>query len=150
MNTDIEFLDQQRMKLLKWYLISFAVFMLLVLTRHFFRLSGLNSQPVGIAVLIGLIITLILQVIYLTRSSLLERNIRQKPHLEEALNNELVKSLESQSWIAAYIGASGMTVFFAITWSFYPLCDPVMISLSTIAAGAGASRAYFYFRYRKS
>jgi lysylphosphatidylglycerol synthetase-like protein (DUF2156 family) len=150
MNTDIEFLDQQRMKFLKWYLIGFTIFMLLLLTRHFFRLSGLNSQPIGTAVLIGLVLTLLLQIIFVVRSALLERDIRQDPRLETALHNELVKSLETQSWIAAYIGSAGMTLFFAITWSFYPICDPVTISLSAIAAGAGASRAYFYFRYKMS
>ena len=150
MNTDIEFVDQQRMKFLKWYLISFAIFMLLMLTRHFFRLGGLNSQPIGIAVLIGLVLTLLLQVICVLRSALLERHIHQDPRLEAALHNELVKSLETQSWIAAYIGSAGMTLFFAIIWSFYPICDPVTISLSAIVAGAGAHRAYFYFKYKMS
>jgi len=150
MISDIEFLDQKRMTFLKWYLIGFVVFMLLMLTRHFFRMDGLNSQPIGIAVLIGLVVTLLLQVICLIRSALLERDIHQDPRLEAALNNELVKSLMTQSWIAAYIGSAGMTLFFAITWSFYPICDPVTISLTSIAAGAGASRAYFYFRYKMS
>lgn len=77
-------------------------------------------------------------------------NLTHDPHLQAALNNELVQSLMTQSWIAAYIGSAAMTVFFAITWAFYPICDPVTISLSTIAAGAGASRAYFYFRYKRS
>ena len=150
MNTDIEFFDQQRMKFLKWYLISFAIFMFLMLTRHFFRMNGLNSQPIGVVVLIGLIATLLLQFISIIQSALLERDIHKDPRLEAALNNELVKSLVTQSWVAAYIGASGMTLFFAITWSFYPICDPVTISLTSIAAGAGASRAYFYFRYKMS
>jgi len=150
MQTNIEFFDQQRMKYLKWYLIGFAIFMLLMLTRHFFRLDGLNSQPIGIAVLIGLLATLLLQVICLIKSALLEKDIHQDPRLEAALNNELVKSLMTQSWIAAYIGSAGMTLFFAITWSFYPICDPVTISLTSIAAGAGASRVYFYFRYKTS
>ena len=150
MSTDIEYLDQQRMKFLKWYLVGFAIFMVLMLTRHFFRLGGLNSQPIGNAVLVGLLLTLALQVICVTRSALLEREIHRNPRLEAALNNELVKSIVTQSWIAAYIGASAMSLFFAITWSFYPICDPVTIALSTIIAGAGASRAYFYFRYKTS
>jgi hypothetical protein len=150
MNTDIEFLDQQRMKFLKWYLVGFAICLTLMLTRHFFRLSGLNSEPIGVVVLIGAILTLLLQVICVIRSALLERDINKIPHLAAALNNELVKSITTQSWIAAYIGTSGMTLFFAITWSFYPICDPVSISLTSIVAGAGAHRAYFYFKYKMS
>ena len=148
MNTDIEYLDQQRMNYLKWYLVAATIFMLLLLTRHFFRLGGLNSQPIGILVLIGLVLTLISQAIFLVRSALLARDIRQDPRLEAALNNELVKSIETQSWVAAYLGTAGMTLFFAVTWSFYPICDPVTICLTAIAAGAIANRAYFYFRYR--
>lgn len=148
MTQDIEVLDQRRMVFLKWYLIGFAAFMCLMLTRYFFRKSGLNTQPVGIAVLVGLIVTLLLQVVCIAASALLERDIHQDPHLEAALNNELVKALLTQSWIAAYIGTAGMTLFFAVTWAFYPICDPVMISLTSIAAGAGANRAYFFFRYR--
>lgn len=82
------------------------------------------------------------------RKVLLERDIGQDPCLKAALNNELVKSLFTQSWVAAYLGSAGMTLFFAITWAFYPICDPVTICLSSIAAGAGASRAYFYIRYK--
>jgi hypothetical protein len=148
MTSDIEFLDHRRMTFLKWYLIGFGLSMLLMLTRYFFRLGGLNSQPIGMAVLIGVVVTLLLQVICLIGSAFLERDIHQDPHLEAALHNELVKSLMTQSWLAAYIGSAGMTLFFAITWSFYPICDPVTISLTAITAGAGASRAYFYFRYK--
>ena len=150
MNMDIEFLDQQRMKYLKWYLVGFIIFMLLMPPRHFFRLGGLNSEPIGIAVLIGLILTLLLQVFCLSRSALLEREINKDPRIKAALNNELVRSLMTQSWVAAYIGAAGMTVFFAVTWFFYPICDPVTICLVSIAAGAGANRTYFYFKYKMS
>ena len=97
MVSDIEVLDQKRMTFLKWYLVGFGLCMLLMLTRHFFRRAGLNSQPIGIAVLIGAIVGLLLQVVFLVRSALLEKDIRQDPRLEAALNNELVKSLMTQS-----------------------------------------------------
>jgi hypothetical protein len=150
MNKDIEYLDQQRMKFLKWYLVGFVICLAMMLTRHFFRLSGLNEQPIGMVVLIGAILTLLLQVVSVIQSALLERDIRQEPHLEAALNNEFVETITTQSWVAAYIGASAMTLFFAISSSFYPICDPVTISLTSIVAGAGASRAYFYFKYKMS
>ena len=150
MVADIELLDRKRMVLLKWYLIGFVVSLAMMLTRHFFRESGLNAQPVGAVVLAGAIAGVLLQAVCVALSALLERDIHRDPRLEAALHNELVQSLTSQSWVAAYIGASAMTLFFAITSSFYPICDPVTISLTSIVAGAGASRAYFYFRYRAS
>jgi len=148
MTNDIEHYDQKRMQFLKWYIIGFVICLTLLLTRHFFRSSGLNSQPIGIAVLIGTIITLLIQAISIFGLGLLERDINHKPHLKAALNNELVRTLTVESWLAAYLAASGMTLFFAITWSFYPICDPVTIALSSIMAGAGANRVYFYFRYK--
>ena len=150
MVADIELLDRRRMALLKWYLVGFAVSLALMLTRHFFRQGGLNAQPIGAVVLAGAVAGLALQAACVVLSELLERDIRHDPRLQAALHNELVQSLVSQSWIAAYIGASAMTLFFAITGAFYPICDPVTISLTSIVAGAGASRAYFYFRYRAS
>jgi hypothetical protein len=148
MDSDIESLDQKRMAFLKWYLIGFAVSMLLLLARHFFRLDGLNSQPIGNIVLVGLVVALLEQVICVVGSALIERDIHRDPRLDAALNNELVKALVTQSWIAAFVGSSGMTLFFAITSSFYPICDALTICLSSIVMGIGASRAYFYFRYR--
>ena len=148
MSSDIEVLDRKRMSYLKWYLVGFGISLILMLTQFFFQRDGLNSQPIGIAVLVGVAVTLLLQAICVIRSALLERHILQHPHLDAALNNELVKSLVAQSWIAAYVATAGMTVFFAITSSFYPVCDPLTISLTSTVAGAGASRAYFYFRYQ--
>ncbi|MBU0595335.1 hypothetical protein KJ567_01450 [Candidatus Bipolaricaulota bacterium] len=46
-------------------------------------------------------------------------------------------------------GAAGV-LFFAIVSSFYPVCDPVAIALTTIIVGAGAQRATFYFKYRSA
>ena len=148
MDKDIESLDQRRMTYLKWYLIGFTVFLILMLTRHFFRLDGLNEQLVGNLVLVGIILGFLVIVTSVIISAFLERDIHQDPRLHAALNNELVQQINTQSWIAAYIGTCLMTLFFAVTWSFYPICDPVSISLTSIMTGAGAHRAYFYFRYK--
>jgi hypothetical protein len=136
MLSKIESLDRRRMKLLEWYLISFVFFLLLTLARFFFRAEGLNSQLVQAGTAIG--------------AALLGRQIRSEPSLEAALNNELIRSLETQSWTAAYFGAAGATLFFAIVFFFYPICDPVMIALTAIITGLGAYQATFYFKYRSS
>lgn len=150
MQPDIEVLDRKRMKFLKGYLISFAVFLTLMLVRHFFRAGGLNVQPIGVIVLMGLIVSLLVQACCLFLSAQLQRQINHDPRVEAALDNEMVRDLEARSWLAAYIACAGATLFFAITGFFYPVCDPVTISLVSITAGAGANRAYFYFRYNAS
>jgi len=150
MMSQIELLDRRRMRLLEWYLVSFLLFLLLTLVRFFFRGEGLNSQPIGMAVLAGLIVTLVLQAGTALGTALLSRKIRSDPSLEAALNNELIQSLEIQSWRAAYFGAAGATLFFAIVSTFYPVVDPVMIALTAIITGLGAYQATFYFKYRAS
>jgi hypothetical protein len=119
-----------------------------MLVRHFFRRNGLNDEPIGYLVLAGLIVTLILQVFYVIKQAILAAEMHRDPDLEEALNNELVRSLEIYSWRAAYIGACATTLFFAFISSFYPICDTVTIALTTIIVGAGAHRATFYFKYK--
>ena len=138
------------MRLLEWYLVSCACFLLLMIARFFFRAGGLNSQPIGMAVLAGLIVTLLLQAASAFGQALLAIRIRSDPNLEAALNNELIQSLEVQSWRAAYFGAAGATLLFAIVSTFYPVVDPVMIALTAIIAGFGAYQATFYFKYRAS
>jgi len=147
---DVEQLDRRRMRLLEWYLVSFVLFLLLLLVRFFFRAEGLNSQPIGLAVLGGLIVTLLVQAVSALGAALLARKIRSDPSLEVALNNELIQSLETQSWRAAYFAAAGATLFFAIVSFLYPVCDPVMIALTVIITGIGGYQATFYFKYRRS
>jgi len=150
MKSEIEILDKKRMRYLELFVSGVAVFILLSITRFFFRLGGLNSRPIGKAVLLGLILSLILIALSTIRSAILWRTIKDNTHLMDALHNELVQSLEVRSWKAAFIGAVGTTFFFAIASSFYPVCDPVLTALTSAIAGAGAHQATFYFVYRSS
>ena len=150
MMSQIELLDRRRMRLLEWYLVSCSVFLLLMIARFFFRAGGLNSQPIGMAVLAGLIVTLLLLAGSAFGQALLARRIRSDPSLEAALNNELIQSLEIQSWRAAYFATAGATLFFAVVSFFYPVYDPVLIALTAIITGFGAYQATFYFKYRAS
>ncbi len=150
MNSDIEMLDKRRMRYLELYLIGSGAFIILSVARFFFRLGGLNSRPIGAVVLIGLILSLLLLALSALGSLLLGRKIKNNPKLEEALNNELIQSIEVRSWRAAYCGSVAVTTFFAAAWFFYPVCDPVMVALTSIITGAGAYQATFYFKYRLS
>ena len=150
MNRDIETLDKLRMRFLQWYLIGLVPFLVLSITRFFFRRDGLNSQPIGTAVLIGLLLSLLILAISTIGSAILGRTIKNDPSLADALNNELVRALETQSWKAAFLGVVATIVFFALVWFLYPVSDPVLVALTSIITGAGAYRANFYFRYRSS
>ncbi len=148
MNSEIERLDRRRMRYLEWYLMGCIVFIILSVTRYFFRLGDLNASPVGKAVLYGLILSLLVLAASALASVRLGRKINQDPALKEALNNELVQALDVQSWKAAFFGAVGTTLFFALSWFFYPVCDPVMTALTAIIVGLGSYQGTFYFKYR--
>lgn len=146
-NSDIERLDNQRMTYLAWYLVGCALFVILSLVRYFLRIGDMNSQPIGTAVLVGLILSLLLLGANAIRSARLNRKIMKDPVLKEALLNELIQAIELQSWRAAYLGAAGASLFFALSWVFYPVCDPVLIALTSIVTGLGAYQGTFYFLY---
>jgi len=93
MDSDIERLDKKRMGFLALYQVGFEIFIILSVTRYFFRLRGLNSQPIGITDLIGLQLSLMLLGISTIGSLSLGRKIKRDPLLKEALYNELVRSL---------------------------------------------------------
>jgi hypothetical protein len=150
MNPEIEILDKQRMRYLELTLIGIAAALILSVIRFFFRLRDLNAQPIGMAVLIGLILSVLLMAFSSLGSARLGRKIRNDPALKAALYNELVISLEIQSWRAAFLGAVATNAFFALTYFFYPVCDPVMVTLTSIIAGLGAYKATFYLKYRSA
>ena len=150
MKLDIEDLDRKRMKHLEWYLISVVLFTVLSITRFFFRLGDWNTQPIGKVVLIGLFLSLAMIVLVTVRSGMLWRAVRDEPTLQEALQNEFVQSIEIQSWKAAFFGAIGTTVFFAIAGFFYPICDPALTALTSIIVGVGSHQAALYRKYRSA
>lgn len=149
MTQELEKIEEKRLNYLKWYILGFTLFITLMLLRHFFRLGGTNQGLLGTIVLGGLIFSVAIQALFVLLSASLEREIKGNPKLKAALQNELVQSIGQQAWAAAYLGAAGMTLLFAVSWFFYPLCDPVTISLCSIAMGAGAHRIYFYYRYKE-
>jgi hypothetical protein len=149
-SSEIEILDAKRMRHLEIYILGVGVFIALSVTRYFFRLGGLNSQPIGVAVLVGLIISLGVISLSTVLSAHFWNRVKYDPTLMDALNNELIQVLQLKSWKAAYLGAVGTTLFFAVVTFFYPVSDPMLMALTSIIAGAGAYQATFYFLYRAS
>jgi len=149
-SSEIEILDAKRMRHLELYILGVVFFIALSITRYFFRLGGLNTQPIGLAVLIGLILCLGLISLSTLQTALFWNRVKHDSSLMNALNNELIQTLQLKSWKAAYLGAVGTTIFFAIVSFSYPVNDPVLVALTSIIAGAGAYQATFYFLYRSS
>jgi hypothetical protein len=134
-SSEIEILDAKRMRHLEIYILGVGVFIALSVTRYFFRLGGLNSQPIGVAVLVGLIISLGVISLSTILSAQFWNRVKYDPTMMDALNNELIQVLQLKSWKAAYLGAVGTTLFFAVVTFFYPVSDPMLMALTSIIAG---------------
>jgi len=148
MNYTIEVFDKQRMRFLRAYLWAFVFAAGLMMTRYFLRESGVNDRPAGYAIIVGAGIAVLIMAILVLKQASLAKQIDADPDLKDALNNEVVQLLELRSWKAACFGSVATIVFFAVTTIFYPVFDMVLFALMSILMGAGAHRAYFYFKYR--
>jgi len=148
MDTEIERMDRERLRYLGWYVSCFSVFVVLSLVRFFFRTSGLNHEPIGVAVLVGMVVTAVGVFGCVAMQFRAAWKIRGNEEVKAAFDNEVLRLLDAKAWRAAYIASAVTVLFFAIASSFYSVCDPVMIALTTIVAGAGAQRAAYYFMYR--
>jgi len=148
MLTEIEALDRERLRTLGVYIAGFASFVILSLVRFFFRAYGLNQRPIGTVVLIGLGLTLCVMATCVVRQGFLAARINKNPKIKAAFASEMLQLIDAQAWRAAYIGSAVTVLFFAITSSFYPVCDALMIALTSIIVGAGVQRTAFFFKYR--
>lgn len=148
MSSEIEIWEKRRVRYLEWFLVGFVIFMILSITRFFFRASGLNSKPIGVVVLAGLVLSVLILAASTMALAKMNSRFKEDPVLREALKNELVSYVELESWKAAYFGAIATTMFFAIAWFFYPVYDPVLVSITAIIAGAGSYILTFYIKYK--
>jgi hypothetical protein len=148
MDSEIERLEKKRMRYLELNLVGFFFLLTLSLVRFFFRAGDLNTAPVGMVVLGGMILSVLIMGGSAYGSAVLGRRFKTDPSLKEALFNELVQMVELDSWKAAYIGAAASTVFFAVLYFLYPVYDPVLVALNSIITGAAAYQFTFYFKYK--
>lgn len=150
MTTEIERLDRKRISLLEWHLGGFLTFLVFSIVRFFFRASGLNTTPVGIAVLTFSILGVAIVGLSTAGLAAINRRVRHEPSLQEALYNEYIRAIELSSWRAAFIGSVVSNIFFAAAYFIYPVHDPVLVALNSIVIGAGAYHLSFYLKYTSS
>lgn len=147
---DPERLETQRMLYLRGYIIAVIAFMVLWITRFFFRAGEVNSEPIGIVVLIGLIITAIVYSYYMLRLAVLNSQIAKDPEISAALNNEMYQLYSLRAWKPAFIASTGSTLFFALVAFVYPVFDLMFVALTAIIIGACAYLTSLYTMYRSA
>jgi len=145
---DPEILESSRMRYLQGYVAGMFVFLVLWFTRFFFRSSGLNAQPLGYAVLAGLIAAAVVFIYYQVRLAMINTRISRNPEIGEAVNNELYRHCARRAWKPAFIGAITTTMILALVSFGYPVIDLMFVALSNIVVGSFVylSALYLYWR----
>jgi len=150
----IEKTERQQLKYWKISLVAWFLAMALLIVRHLFgtvfKDYELNSQPIGIVVLIVNVILLLTVLFFVVKLYLLFLKAKADPQLKEALiDNELSKLYILQSWKPAFIAAVATPFAFLLISSFHPINDLLLVALSTCAIGSGAFLTSFYFKSSK-
>ena len=147
----IEETERRQQKYWKGFLIAWLLAICLLVVRYLFgsvfKGSELNSQPIGIAVLIITVILLLTTLYFIIQLYLLKEKAKSNPQLKEALiDDELSTHYVQKSWKAAFIGAAVTPLAFLLISTFHPIDDLLLVALSTCIVGAGAFLISFYLK----
>lgn len=153
MTNPIEVTAKQQQKCWRGFLIAFFLTVALLAVRALFYYAfgeyDLNAQPIGTVVLIATIIALIIQVFFLVKLGRLKSKVGADPQLREAiLEDELSRLYALQSWKPAFMGAIATPFGFLLISSFYPFCDLLTVSFTTIIVGSATYLTSYYVKSR--
>jgi hypothetical protein len=153
MSNLIEEIDRKQRRLFKGFLIAFFLALALLVVRAIFYYGlgeyELNSQPIGIAVLVVTIITVVIAAYFVIMLGILKSKINSDPKLREALiENELAKLYAVESWRSAFIGAVVTPFVFLFISSFYTFCDLLTVALTTAVVGSATYLVSFNIKGR--
>ena len=143
-----EVLEMLRMRFLKGYVIGVFGFLVLWFARFFFRSSGLNAEPVGWAVLAGLIVTAVVFSYFQLRLAMINTRITKNPGVGEAVNNEFYQFCAMRAWKPAFIGSVSTTLILALVAFVYPVIDLMFVALSSIVVGSFVYLLSLYLYWR--
>lgn len=151
MSSEIESIERRRLRLLEGYLLGQVVFLALLVARSVERAAVPEPPPLGGPVLAGMVLSLLLCVCCVVAYAVLASRFRRDPELAEALDNELVRTYFTQSWMVAFIAAAATVLIFAIVAAYSPVFrDPLTIAFTTILVGMTAHWVTFYCKVRFS
>lgn len=147
----IEKADRQQQRSWRGVLVAYFLLMVLLVIRHLFgtvyKEHGLNSSPLGIALLVVSIGLVVAMVALCIRLALLNARAAADPTLKEALiDNELVKLHITQSWKPAFIAAAVTPFVFLLIDTFHPIDDLLLVALTTPAVGSGAFLTSYHIK----
>lgn len=151
MENPIEEIDKKQKTYWRRFLIAFFLAIALLVVRHLFgsvfKEAGLNSQPIGIVVLIATIGLLVWMIVHVVKLNMLRGRAAADPRLKEALiDNELTQLYLAQSWKAGFIGAAATPFALLLISSFHAIDDPLLVAFATPIVGSAAFLTSFLLK----
>ena len=138
MSEQIELFDRKRKKYRGGHVTGFIVFLIAWLVRTVLKIFELEMDTLHTLLLSVLILSVLYQGYFAVRLKLIERDIRNDPHLKEALHNELVRLNELKAWKTAFFAVIVFIVMMGILSLAVHIRDTMLIVLTTLLVGFGA------------
>jgi hypothetical protein len=148
MTTTIEQMDLKRKRYRKGHVIWSLVFLGAWLIRSGLKIFEVETDFVYTILLIILLLAIALQTFYTLKDQGLKAEMRDNPHLEGALRDELVQYNELKAWRTAFFALIGFIVFSAILSLIIQINDIMYIFITALLIGFGAYNTRVYFLNR--
>lgn len=144
MTTKIERVDQQRGKNRQGFLVWSTIFFISWFIRSGLKIAEVENDTVFTVLLVVLIISLVLQVVYMFRDHRLYVEMKQDPRLKEAMNDERIQLNELRAWKVGFFALIGFIIFAAIVSLLIEINDMMLVYLTALLIGFGARNTAVY------
>ncbi len=144
MTTKIERFDQQRGKNRQGFLVWSTIFFISWFIRSGLKIAEVENDTVFTVLLVVLIISLVLQVVYMFKDHRLDVEMKQDPRLKEAMNDERIQLNELRAWKVGFFALIGFIIFAAIVSLLIEINDMMLVYLTALLIGFGARNTAVY------
>jgi SNF family Na+-dependent transporter len=148
MTTKIEQLDRKRKQYRQGHLIWSLIFLTAWLVRSALKIFDVETDLVYTVLLVILLLAIALQTFYTLKDQGLKAELRNDPHLKDALHDELVQLNELKAWRIAFFALMGFIVLSAILSLIIDIKDMMYIFLTAMLIGFGAYNTSVFYLNR--
>lgn len=148
MTTQIESFYQMRKKYRGAHVFGLSIFTIAWIARSIYKVTKLNMENLHLAIFIILLLSMVYMAYYAIKFIIVERRIKSKPALSEALHDELFQLNELKAWKTAFFSIVGFNVLAAIFSLFVNIEDLMLIFITTLLIGFGSYSITLYILER--
>ena len=144
MTTKIELFDQKRGNNRKGFLVWSTIFFISWFIRSGLKIAEVENDTAYTVLLGVLIISIILQAIYMFRDHRLDAEMKTDPQLKEAMNDERIQLNELRAWKVGFFALIGFIIFAATISLLIEINDMMLVYLTALLIGFGARNTAVY------